>query len=209
MRAITPPDEIPGRYKDNFIIYWDYILNLLAKFQAVQIIYGLYNKGETILQPRIVSIADNNPTNFLSEKHGCSMFDIYHHIKEVEPHPDTLLIFEVHVKPKIKDLGIADKKGKNLLHNGYLLKRFEENNAKKKDDGDMLEDIRWKTYGWSFVQVFNLEDELRAGVWKLPIYKAPANVNVDISNFANQVVRIPNTMLWMRLDYPDEPQTVK
>jgi hypothetical protein len=54
-----------------------------------------------------------------------------------------------------------------------------------------------------------LEDELRAGVWKVPIYKPPANVSVNISNFANEMVRIPNTMVWLRLDYPDEPQTVK
>ena len=32
------------------------------------------------------------------------MHDISHKIKEIEAHPDTLLIFEVHVKPKIKDL---------------------------------------------------------------------------------------------------------
>ena len=193
IRAETPEDGIPKRYKDNFIIYWDYILNLLEKFAAVQIIYGIYHKGETILQPRVVSIADNNPASFLAKKYGYAMFDIYHHIKELEADPDTLLIFEVHVKPKLKDEGIKEKKGKNLLHNGYLLKRFEEKHESKNEE-DTLDDIRWKSYGWSFLQLYNLEDELRAGIWKLPLYKPPANVNVDISNFANEVVRIPNTM---------------
>lgn len=30
-----PPPPIPGRYRENFIIYWDYILNLLKKFSQV------------------------------------------------------------------------------------------------------------------------------------------------------------------------------
>ena len=38
-----PPPPVPGRYRENMIIYWDYILNLLNKFSQVQIIYGVYN----------------------------------------------------------------------------------------------------------------------------------------------------------------------
>ena len=43
----TPPKPptpvIPGRYNGKFMIYWDYIMNLLEKFSQVQIIYGVYN----------------------------------------------------------------------------------------------------------------------------------------------------------------------
>lgn len=209
VRPETPPDAIPKRYDGDFVIYWDYILNLLDKFQAAQIIYGLYNKGETILQPRVVSISDNMSANFLAQKMGYCMYDIYHHVKQIEANPDTLLIFEVHVKPKVKDVPKVVKEGRAAIHNGYPLRRFDTGDPKLKEDTDLVDDIRWKSFGWSFIQVYNLEDELRAGVWKVPIYKPPANVTIDISNFANEVVRIPNTMVWMRLDYPDEPQTVK
>lgn len=130
IRPETPPEAIPKRYRDNFIVYWDYILNLLSKFQAVQIIYGLYNKGETILQPRVVSITDNMEAPFLAAKMGYASYDIYHHVKEVEPHPDTLLIFEVHVKPKLKDVPDWMKEGRKAIHNGYPLARFEEKDKK-------------------------------------------------------------------------------
>ena len=130
MRVSTPEEEIPKRYNGNFLIYWDYILNLLSKFSAVQIIYGLYNKGETILQPRVVSIADNMEANFLAAKMGYATYDIYHHVKEVEAHPDTLLIFEVHVKPKVKDLPDWLKDGRKAIHNGYPLARFEVGDKK-------------------------------------------------------------------------------
>jgi hypothetical protein len=134
------------------VIYWDYILNLLDKFSAAQIIYGLYNKGDTILQPRVVSISDNMDANFLAKKMGYVMYDIYHHVKEVEPHPDTLLIFEIHVKPKLKDTPKVTKDGRKAIHNGYPLARFVEQEGKKRDDDDLLDDIRWKNYGWSFIQ---------------------------------------------------------
>jgi hypothetical protein len=140
---------------------------------------------------------------------GYCMYDIFHHVKEIEAHPDTLLIFEVHVKPKLANNPKAAKLSRASIHNGYPLRRFEKADTKASERKDMVDDIRWKSYGWSFIQVFNLEDEIRAGVWKVPLYKPPANVSIDISNFANEVVRIPNTMVWMRLDYPDEPQTVE
>ena len=103
---------------------------MLSKFSAVQIIYGLYNKGETILQPRIVSITDNMEASFLAAKMGYATYDIYHHVKEIEPHPDTLLIFEVHVKPKVKDIPDWQKEGRKAIHNGYPLVRIEQGDKK-------------------------------------------------------------------------------
>ena len=54
----TPPPEAKKRYNREFIVYWDYVLNLLKKFSEVQLIYGLYNNGKTVLQPRVVGVSD-------------------------------------------------------------------------------------------------------------------------------------------------------
>lgn len=56
---------------------------------------------------------------------------------------------------------------------------------------DLVDDIRWKNYAWTFMPLFNLENELRSGIWKVPIYKPPADVNIDISNYAEKLYRIP------------------
>jgi len=55
----------------------------------------------------------------------------------------------------------------------------------------LVDDIRWKNYAWTFMPLFNLENELRSGIWKVPIYKPPADVNIDISNYAEKLYRIP------------------
>ena len=57
--------------------------------------------------------------------------------------------------------------------------------------------------------LFNLENELRSGIWKVPIYRPPADVNFDISDFQSILYKIPQTYTYMRIDYPDEPQKVK
>lgn len=51
------------------------------------------------------------------------MHDIAHVIKEIEAHPDTMLIFEVHVKPKIKDIPPDKPPDFRGPHNGYPLTR--------------------------------------------------------------------------------------
>lgn len=116
-----------------------------------------------------------------------AMHDIAHTIKEIEAHPDSLLVFEVHVKPKIKDLPPEKPPEARGPHNGYPLTRKQQDGDEAKDQ-EIVEDIRWKNYGWSFLPLFNLEDELNAGVYKMPIYRPPANVNMDLSNYANQCI---------------------
>jgi len=74
---------------------------------------------------------------------------------------------------------------------------------------DLVDDIRWKNYAWTFMPLFNLEDELWSGIWKVPIYKPPADVNIDISNYHEKLYWIPFQFTYMRIDYPDEPQVVK
>jgi len=50
-----------------------------------------------------------------------AMHDIHHAIKEIEAHPDTLLIWEIHVKPKITELPPDKPPEQRGPHNGYPL----------------------------------------------------------------------------------------
>ncbi len=156
------------------------------------------------MQPRVVTIADNMEAPYLAKTMGQAMHNIHHLVKEIEANPETLLMFEVHVKPKLPDDPPPEGPEQRGPHNGYPLRRKPEE-YEGPEDMEMVDDIRWRNYGWSFLPIFDLEDELRAGPWKLPIYKPPANINMDLSNWANELVRIPNTHVWLRLDYPDEP----
>ena len=98
-------------------------MNLLKEFQQVQIIYGVYNRGKALLQPRVVTIADNVETLFLRNDMGIAMHDIQHMVKDIEAHPDTMLIFEIHVKPKINDEPPPKPPMARGPHNGYPLSR--------------------------------------------------------------------------------------
>ena len=63
-RPYNPPvileePKKPGlKYAGEFVVFWDYILDIFKKVRDVQIVYGIYNKGSTLLKPRLV---DNKP----------------------------------------------------------------------------------------------------------------------------------------------------
>ena len=82
---------------------------------------------------------------------GYAMYDIHHLIKEIEAHPDTLLIFEIHVRPKKKDLPDWWGNNKGGAHNGYPLTRASEFGTRGSEDDNFIEDLSWRTYAWSFM----------------------------------------------------------
>ena len=45
-----------------FVVYWDYILNLIKEFKQIQIVYGIYQKGLTLFEPRLVPLSDTIDT---------------------------------------------------------------------------------------------------------------------------------------------------
>lgn len=57
-------DYVDRKYRMNngFIIYWDYILNLAKEFKRVQIVYGIYNRGLTMFEPRLVPLTETIDT---------------------------------------------------------------------------------------------------------------------------------------------------
>ena len=76
------------------MLFWDYILDIYRKMKDVQIIYGIYKKGEDILRPRIVDIKEienTSKTKFV----GRAEYDVSHLIKDIEADNDTFLVFEV------------------------------------------------------------------------------------------------------------------
>jgi len=111
-------------YNMGFLIYWDYILNLIKEFSEVQLVYGIYNKGLTLFEPRLVPLTETMDTTHPS--FAQVVFNINHLVRDVEPHPDILLIFEIQV-PAYQVPNTAKKSAlsDNRIHNGYLLSRYE------------------------------------------------------------------------------------
>ena len=70
-----------------------------------------------VFEPRIVDITDVNDTTHPT--FAQVIYDINHIVRDIEPHPDTLLIFEVQI-PAPKPVSKAKRK-EELGHTGYLL----------------------------------------------------------------------------------------
>ena len=79
--------------QEGFLVYFDYILNLIKEFKKVQIVYGIYNWGSTVFEPRLVDLTWVNDTTH--PNFSQVIYDINHWIWDVEPHPDTMFIFEI------------------------------------------------------------------------------------------------------------------
>ena len=49
-------------------MFWDFVLDIYKKLRDIQIIYGVYNKGQNILKPRMVDnkvVERNQKTKFV------------------------------------------------------------------------------------------------------------------------------------------------
>jgi hypothetical protein len=61
----------------------------------VQLVYGIYNRGMTLFEPRLVPLMDTIDTTHPS---FCqAIFNINHLVRDIEAHPDVLLVVEVQV----------------------------------------------------------------------------------------------------------------
>lgn len=193
------------RSSEGFLIYWDYILNLLKEFKKVQIVYGIYNRGSTVFEPRLVDLTDINDTthpNFAQV-----IFDINHLVRDIEPHPDSLLIFEIQV-PVQKTAAVEEKLNAGA-NTGYRLSTRAREVSKRKfdefDDFDESAPSMYQTYGWSVIDLYSYKHDLKRGTYKVPIYKPPTIVNLDVRDIP-ALDRIPDTMVWMRIAFPKEDE---
>jgi len=200
------PSSQKYRPGEGFLIYWDFILNLLKEFKKVQIIYGVYNRGSTVFEPRLVDLTDVNDTthpNFAQV-----IFDINHLVRDIEAHPDSLLIFEVQI-PAPKTAAQNSTRREAEQNTGYRLStRARQVSKRKFDDFDELDESNltmYQTYGWSVIDLYSYKHDLKRGKYKVPIYKPPTIINLDVRDIP-QLERIPDTMIWMRIAFPKEDE---
>lgn len=196
------------KYKsgEGFLVYWDFILNLLKEYKKIQIVYGIYNRGMTVFEPRLVDLTDVNDTTH--PNFSQVIFDINHLIRDIEAHPDSLLIFEVQV-PVPPTAAMKSQKVSGSINTGYRLStRAREMTKRRFDDFDDFDEKNpkmFQTYGWSVVDLFSFKHDLKRGTYKVPIYKPPTIINLDFRDIPN-LERIPDTMVWMRIAFPKEDE---
>lgn len=208
----TLEEEQHYRYSSGFIVYWDYILNLVKEFKQIQIVYGIYNRGLTLFEPRLVPLTDTIDTthpNFAQ-----AIFAVNHLVRDIEPNPDIIMIFEIQV-PAQRNMTTArnsQMSTENKLHTGYLLSRYgklrgtgnyEFENQSQYDRE--IDTTVFQTYGWSVIDLFNFKNDLKRGTYKVPIYKPPTIINLDVRDIP-QLERIKDTMVWMRIAMPKDDE---
>lgn len=59
-------------------------------------------------------------------------------------------------------------------------------------------------YAWSLMNLFCSEEELISGIWKIPLYKPPTNIDANPYDFATGTIRFGDPYVWMRIAYPDD-----
>ena len=67
----SPLKVIQSRYKGDFIVYWDYIINILSKFSSVKISYGVFNNGDILMPLKALKVAENAEVSSLKIKINC------------------------------------------------------------------------------------------------------------------------------------------
>lgn len=93
-----------------FYIFWDFVIGIPRRYKECQIAYGLYERGEVRLEPRLVPSVKCEDDPF-SDANGRAIFGTEHDIKKVPSYPLIHLVIEVQVVsntmdgPKIGNFG--------------------------------------------------------------------------------------------------------
>ena len=77
-----------------FVVDFEWMSGLPKKMEYVEIIYGVYSKGETLAVPKLIETHKTEQDTINTCK---CIFDEQHHIYDVPPYSDALLIFEFQV----------------------------------------------------------------------------------------------------------------
>ena len=176
----------------------------MKEFKRLQIIYGIYNRGMTVFEPRLVDLTDVNDTTH--PNYAQVVFDINHLVRDIEAHPDSILIFEVQV-PAPRNATSRLRKTDGGPHTGYLMssKRGTMTKTSKFEDyePDELGPQMFQTLGWSVIDLFSFKHDLKKGTYKIPLYKPPTIINLDVRDLPH-IERLPDTMVWTRIAFPKE-----
>lgn len=96
LSKLNPPKEIYYDYNParGFYIAWDMLVGIPQKYRRSQIVYGVYERGEVRLEPRLVIPAptEDDPSNQLGFR---SMFKDMHDLKKLPPLPQIISVLEI------------------------------------------------------------------------------------------------------------------
>ena len=56
-------------------------------------------------------------------------------------------------------------------------------------------------FGWSVIEVFTAQRQLNEGLWKLPVFRPPTNLTIELRDFKRQVP-VPNAFIFGRIAVP-------
>lgn len=215
-------DLAPPRYhpRIGFVVEFDYILHMPGHFDNVRVVYGIYRNGLVVDPPRAVDWRDIKIKAFERDRYGYAVFNIKHLIKDIIAYSGTWIIFEIQVNLN-KKVSAADKAGAGGYQShtsetptlGYELYRFW--GEEEKDDTDVVfydesqESNKFVAYAWTMAELFCNEDELKDGIWKLPIYKPPTNLESTPYDFSLGVIRFYDPDLYIRISYPDDQTDIE
>ncbi|KAL4441575.1 hypothetical protein ABPG74_021507 [Tetrahymena malaccensis] len=79
---------------DGLVIHWDYILGLPKRTNFSQVVFGIFNRSDTLYAPKIVDPKECEVES--SETVRCIIGDS-HQIFDIPPNPDALLIMEIQI----------------------------------------------------------------------------------------------------------------
>ena len=157
----------------------------------------------TVFEPRIIDLTTVNDTTH--PNFSQVIFNMNHIVKDIEPHPDTILILEIQIPApkgaKRKNDPFSEKKP-----NGYLLKA--DNHGIIQDDEDDIDPNQlpqFQTYAWTILELFNYKHDLKRGTYKVPIYRPPTIINIDTRDIST-LDRISDTMAWIRITHPQNDE---
>ena len=192
-----------------FVLEWDFVLHLPANFTQARLIYQIYQSGKLIDPARSVEWKDLKVGSFEIKNFGYVIFNTKHLIKEMLPNPDILIVMEIQVSSQqgksARSKGPISKSNHLLgekAQEGYPTKKIDLSDLLAQDEEEQTGD-KYIPYGWSIMNLFTPDDELIAGIWKVPLYKPPTRPTDNVYSFQTDVVRLGDPAIWMRIAYPD------
>jgi hypothetical protein len=184
-------------------------------YDNVRVVYGIYRNGLVIEPPRAAEWRNIKIKAFERDKFGYAIFNTKHVIKDIVPYSGTCIIFEIQVNAfKKKDVNESKNPLEYQTHTteqptyGYNLYRYW--GEEEKDDTDVVfydesqQNDKFIAYAWSMCELFCDDDELKDGIWKIPVYKPPTNLEATPYDFSLGVIRYADPDLYIRIAYPDD-----
>jgi hypothetical protein len=143
-----------------FYVYFDYFKGVSRRFRHCQLVYGIYERGESRLEPRLVPGVGVENDSY-SDMTGRAVFATDHDVKRINPQSSLLLIVEVQA-------------------------------SATREAGEV------SNIGWTVLDLFSGARKLNEGLWKLPLYRPPTEVDLQVGSLRT-LLQVPNAFLYIRI----------